>query len=198
MPTQIRTGLAEGVEFARAVAAELGPQWSPHPAPWPGLYQLEDGRGGRLVLLRGAVRAVLPETAGPRLHSRPRSPEIGVMPRSAAYVAGHIRRRLLPRYQAARDQQQELFSEQRAEQRERARVAQHLARTLAPSASHTSVLPDTPYRDHTTVTAQQEKGINVRSVVTAAGSEISLKLSGLNPEQAAAIAELVAAMGQLP
>ncbi|MFE4263421.1 hypothetical protein [Streptomyces sp. NPDC056883] len=197
MSTPTRTAPANTeAEFARAVAAELGPQWSPRPATWPGRFQLVDGRGGRLVLLPGIVRGLLPDTKARSLRHGPSPPEIGVTPRSPRYVAGHIRRRLLPRYAAARDEQQALIQAQRTEQRERARVAQQIADRLAATAPDICVHPDAPYRRQTTVTGRRGvKAVSVSAVVGASGAEVSLTIDGLNAEQASAITELLTRLG---
>ncbi|MEV6956125.1 hypothetical protein [Streptomyces sp. NPDC051183] len=191
MSTPTRTAPNPEAEFARAVAAELGPQWSPRPATWPGRFQLVDGRGGRLVLLPGTVRALLPDTKARDLRYGPSSPEIGVTPRSPRYVAGHIRRRLLPQYAAARDERQALIRAQRTERRERALVAQQIADELAATMPDILIRSDAPYRRQTTVIGAGSKPLSATAVVGASGATISLTIEGLNAEQAGVVTDLL-------
>lgn len=196
MPTPIRTSPVANAEFARAVAAELGPQWSPQPSDWPGHYQLMDGRGARLALLPGIVRGLLPAVNGRRLRYGPSSPQIGVTPRDPAYVAGHIRRRLLPQYEGARARQQALIRAERAERRTRAQVAEGLAEALATPAVTASVVPDFPRSEQTTVRCSYPDGGAVEAVVEGAGAGISVTLSGLTADQTEAVARMVSSLAR--
>jgi hypothetical protein len=191
MSTPTHANPEANADFARAVAAELGPQWAPRPADWPGHYQLTDGRGARLVLLPGLVRGLLPAANSHRVRYGPSSPQIGVTHRDPVHVARHIRRRLLPQYEAARAQHQALVGAERAERRARARVAQGLAETLETPAATVVVVPDSPRSGQTTVRCAYINGGSVEAVVEGGGAGVSLDLPGLTADQANAVAGMV-------
>ncbi|MER6913969.1 hypothetical protein ABT354_20040 [Streptomyces sp. NPDC000594] len=196
MTSQPDTSPTAGLQFASAVASDLGPQWSPEPsATHPGRYQLTDGGGSHLVLLPGAVRAILPEVHDTySLKRRPSSPEIGVTPHSPAHVAQHIARRLLPKYETARARLAELVAARDSERRGRAESARRLAYTLSPVAGRATISPDTPMRGQTSVSLALAPSPWVAAVIDAGGASVTLSISGLSTDEAVRVAELVRSM----
>lgn len=182
-------------ELADRVAALLGTHWRTQPeSGWKGAIRLvaEDGHGivlipsGRSITARG----VLPHRRDV-VHG-PTAPSITMAATSAAYVYGHIRRRLLGRYEQALAQWRELAAEADAQQARQARAADRIAQALG---TGTTVTPDHPHRGHTCVELHHDwalgpGAIHVQADVEDGGATVTLRLSHLTSEQAAELCAL--------
>lgn len=138
------------------------------------------------------VQGVLPEDRGP---AGPSAPEIGVAARSAEHVAGHIRRRLMPKYEAALAQVREDLAERDAERTARTAAVERVARSLGAKqvsedfTADVHVAPSHRGERSTTVRRIRHREVTVRAEIAAHGEaahgeSVSLHLPQLAPEQA--------------
>lgn len=199
--------------FADRVAALLGAQldgaqWRTEPDDTyrTGTVRLISDAGPGIRLTphgdRIAARGVLP---GDR--RGPSAPEISVAARSAEHVAAHIRRRLMPKYEAALLQVREELAEREAEQAARSAAVACLARSLGAErrcedfTADVHVSPGHRYERSTTVSRNRDWSpgqVCVRAGVAAYGESVSLHLTQLTPEQAGQVCALVRRISPCP
>jgi hypothetical protein len=118
---------------------------------------------------------------------------------SAEYVQGHIRRRLMPAYEAARTQWDQLTARVKAERASRGAVVEQIAYALGAGRIEDDLHADVRVvpggrRPGTTTVSRHRHGqhpVTVRADVSRDGEGVDLTVTDLTGDQAAKICALI-------
>ncbi|MGW2841931.1 hypothetical protein ACWCWD_29600 [Streptomyces sp. NPDC001493] len=143
---------------------------------------------GRSVTARGMWGRGIPPRFGPP------SPEVSMAADGATYVAGHIRRRLLPRYEVVFARWLELEAEAEAEKAARRVVAERIAGSLGPGLERAPGSVEVTHEDKLRQSAVDRRSgrVHMRFLIGRGGNEIEVSVSGLAGVQAEALGALLA------
>ncbi|WP_328863297.1 hypothetical protein [Streptomyces sp. NBC_00306] len=186
-------------ELADAIAAQMqttDAHWHTEPTrAWPDAAFLISDDGHQIALIRTGrsvtARGFFPTE--PRLRHGPSHPEITMADRSPQYICGHIRRRLMPRYEEALTAWRRLAAETVSEQAGRAATAARIASALgadritADWSAQVHVTEETGHSPRTTVRRHPD----TRADISGSGDTVNLTANNLTGEQAAAVCALL-------
>jgi hypothetical protein len=193
---------AELADRVAALMDTMSTRWHTEPwTGWPDAVRLVSDAGDEIALIPDG-RSITARGFPP--HPRdighgPSAPEITMAALSPAYVHGHIRRRLMPSYETARAQWDQLTTRVRAEQASRGAVAEQIAYALGAGRidddlhADVRVVPEQRRTDTTTVSRHRhgQHPVTVRADVGRDGEGVDLTVTDLTGDQAAEICALI-------